>query len=691
MFLVVATRAWADEPAKEANDPLPNGAVVRFGVTRPILRTGPAVGLIAPKYTNFLAPTMTGGVRRYDLATGRPLDKKGIVGPGLVVVSADGKRAAVARSGAINVVEVATGKQLRAVAPPEGVLIVGTPGVGLSADGRILAYGGRGQDNRGAAVVLDVDQNEVLAVCDTHQLAPVQVTLSRDGRTLVTYGPPAAVLKIGTPAVPKLKLPEPPDGLRTAQVWEVASGRELFKARVTGMDGHVCTAALSPDADLLAIAAGDGPVDLFDVKTGKRLHTLLGRKTQGVKVAFSPDGKLVASVGLDYRIQRWTSTGKPLDVTDAPFGLVVAPITGLEFADNERAIASMTAAQFAYAWDAPTGKLLSPEMDHAASIRSIAFPKQAPPAKDLYTSGIEGRAFRWNLATGALNEEMAFRPARIPGQPLVRPIVHFSSDGTRAVWPKGAIAEVFDVSNGDNLFVLPPPSSPPAAVNVALSQDGMRVAMMSRPAAAKRTGMCVIWDLATQERVAELETPSVFGAGASAGCFNPDGTRFAIVAFANRPQGLPVLTLVGHDLKTGKKLATVEDPTASGTVSFAIADDTTMIGTSNTGRVWTVDYVNGQVGEDIDSVLPKGEAPFHGPIAISPDGKHFAVGIVGEPFTTYGVRVYNLATRKAIHTFMGHAGPVTALHFGPDGSTLASGAEDTSVILWDLINRPKEK
>ena len=38
-------------------------------------------------------------------------------------------------------------------------------------------------------------------------------------------------------------------------------------------------------------------------------------------------------------------------------------------------IASMTAAQFAYAWDAPTGKLLSPDMDHAAAIRSIAFPK----------------------------------------------------------------------------------------------------------------------------------------------------------------------------------------------------------------------------------------------------------------------------------------------------------------------------
>ena len=74
-----------------ADDPLPVGAKVRFGVTRPILRTNPGVALIPPGYTNFLAPTMTGGIRRHDLGTGRPLDKKGIVGPGQVVVSADGK------------------------------------------------------------------------------------------------------------------------------------------------------------------------------------------------------------------------------------------------------------------------------------------------------------------------------------------------------------------------------------------------------------------------------------------------------------------------------------------------------------------------------------------------------------------------------------------------------------------------
>jgi WD40 repeat protein len=688
--LLLSHPLLAQQPAEPAADPLPAGALVRFGTTRPILRTNPSVGLIPPKYTNFLAPTMNGGIKRYDLGTGRPLQKNGIVGPGHVVVSTDGKRAAVALTGGVNVFDIATGNQVLAIKPPEGVIIAGVPGVALSADGKILAFAGKGLDVRGEVVVIDVDQNEVLAQCTTNQAAPVYVTLSRDGKTLISYGPPAPAPKL-TPAPAPKAPPEmeanDPDVARTAQVWEVASGRELFKARVTGMGGNVVTAALSPDAELLAIAAGDGPIDVFDVKSGERRHTLLGRKSQGVKVAFSPDGKLIASIGLDYRIQRWHSDGKPLDITEAPPGMLIAPITGLEFADNQRVIGSMTAAQFAYAWDAPNGKLLSPVMDHAAALRSIAFPAGG---KDLFSSGLEGKAFRWNLASGALGEEIAFRPAHIPGQPLIRPVVNLSSDGTRAFWAKAPTAEVFDVGTGDNLHIIPPPSSPPAAVTFSTSPDGMRIASMCRPAVGKRTGHCVIWDLATRQRVAELETPSLSTGSAQLAAFTPDGARVVIIAFAYRPQGAPVLTLVGYDLKTGKKLSSVEDVNASGTISFAAINDTTVVAATHAGRMWTIDYANGQVGDDFDNVISKGETPVTGPIAVSADGKRFAVGISDEPFTTYGIRVYDVAAKKALHTFVGHAGPVSAIHFSPDGNAVASGAQDTSVILWDLSKLGKE-
>jgi WD40 repeat protein len=69
----------------------------------------------------------------------------------------------------------------------------------------------------------------------------------------------------------------------------------------------------------------------------------------------------------------------------------------------------------------------------------------------------------------------------------------------------------------------------------------------------------------------------------------------------------------------------------------------------------------------------------------------FATGVVGEPFATYGVRVYDWPRRKAPPTFLGHIGPVTALRFRPDGKSLASGAQDTSVLLWDLSKIPEGK
>ena len=51
-----AAAAPDDPPADPADDPLPAGAMVRYGVTRPILRGSPAVAPVPPAFTDFLAP-----------------------------------------------------------------------------------------------------------------------------------------------------------------------------------------------------------------------------------------------------------------------------------------------------------------------------------------------------------------------------------------------------------------------------------------------------------------------------------------------------------------------------------------------------------------------------------------------------------------------------------------------------------
>lgn len=670
-------------PADLADDPLPKGAKARFGVTRPILRTSPGVGLIPGTYTNFLAPTIDGGAKRYDLGTGRPLDKAGIVGPGRVIVSADGRRAAVARPGAIAIVEVATGKRLLDVEPPEGIILVGVAGFSLSADGKLLAYGGRGKEGRGAVVVWDVDKNEQAALIDTVHAAPVFPLLSRDGTRLVTHGPPppAPVLRAPGTLPPAPPPPPPAEAVRTAQVWDVPAGKELFRARVTGAGGHCVCAALSADASVVAVSAADGPVDLWDMKTGKRLHTLLGRKGQGVLVAVSPDGRTVASVGPDFRIQRWTSEGKPLGVTDPPPGTLVSAITGLSFADNERVICWKTTFQFAVAWEAPSGKLLSPIMDHAAALQSIALPAKEKVA---FTSGRDGRVYRWGL-TGHLSEAIHLRPPLLPGRPLVMPIVNLSADATRAT-RLASPAEVYELPGGHDLFTVPPSSAPPAPVYSNLTPDGMKLITVSRQGAGKRTGTCVIWDLAVQKRLVELDVPPTAAPGAPWAGLSPDGTRVVSASVVSELLSVSVV-LNGFDAKTGKKLGEVKDGETGGIVTLAILDEKTVVAASSSGRVWTVDYVEGKLQRDIDPPLPRAEA-VPPAVAISPDGKRLAVGVVLRSFSSYGVRVYDLTSRKTLHTFAGHLGPVTALRFSADGKALASGAEDTSAILWDLSKLP---
>ena len=63
VLLLAALSTWTASAADVADDPLPKGAKVRFGVSRPILRTGPEIALVPPLYSDFLAPTVNGSVR----------------------------------------------------------------------------------------------------------------------------------------------------------------------------------------------------------------------------------------------------------------------------------------------------------------------------------------------------------------------------------------------------------------------------------------------------------------------------------------------------------------------------------------------------------------------------------------------------------------------------------------------------
>src|SRR5262249_22463974 len=82
-----------------------------------------------------------------------------------------------------------------------------------------------------------------------------------------------------------------------------------------------------------------------------------------------------------------------------------------------------------------------------------------------------------------------------------------------------------------------------------------------------------------------------------------------------------------------------------------------------------------------------GTGPANGNAAVmgfSPDDRLLAVAAYDFNAKATHVRVYEVASSTVRHDFAGHSGQVAALAFSADGKRVATGASDTTVLLWDL-------
>src|SRR5262249_35746186 len=135
----------------------------------------------------------------------------------------------------------------------------------------------------------------------------------------------------------------------TICLWDLAAGKELRRFRVP--EGHqrtVMSLAFSPDGRALASAGSEQFARLWDVATGRTVCQFKGSRENVCQVAFSPDARPLASAGHDRTIRLWERvTEKDRACLEGHEGEVNA----LRFSADGRVLASGSQDMTALLWD----------------------------------------------------------------------------------------------------------------------------------------------------------------------------------------------------------------------------------------------------------------------------------------------------------------------------------------------------
>ncbi|WP_066424077.1 NB-ARC domain-containing protein [Anabaena sp. 4-3] len=412
----------------------------------------------------------------------------------------------------------------------------------------------------------------------------------------------------------------------------------------------ILSIAFSPDGRLLATGDVNGEIYLWQITDGQPILNCQGHAGWVHSIAFSPDGKTLCSASSDHTIKLW-------DVWD---GSCLKTLTGhhqrvrsIAFSPNGKLIASGGSDATIRLWDVNTGECLKVFSGHNSYVWSVAF----SPDGSMIASGSEDRSIKlWDVNTGECYHTLSAH------ERWVRTLA-FSPDGKLIASGSGdRTLKIWETSTGKCVRTLTGHTQ--RLRSVAFSPDGKLIASGSGDRTVR------LWSVADGQC---LKTLHGHNSLLTSVAFTPDGTMLATGGEDRSVRLWEVSTGSCIDIWQGY---------GSWIQSVAFSPDGKTLASGSedkTVRLWNLEKADA-VNTPVSSIVLEGHRGWVCSVVFSPDGKHLASGS-----SDYSVKLWDVTTGQCLKTLQGHTRWIGSVAFSPDGLVLASCGGDYTVKLWDMI------